>query len=65
MLHWEQSVVVFLVLPGVPKNATDLKYSYTSCFKLKLQLLSFSKFTILRLNFEIFFRILGDLVPHL
>ena len=53
-------------LPGVPKkNATDLKNSDTSCFKLMIELLFFSKSAIISLNFDIFCRIFDDLVTEL
>ena len=51
---------------GCPKkNATDLKNSDTSCFKLIIELLFFSKFAIIVLNFDIFFRIFEELVKEL
>ena len=47
------------------KNATDLKNSDTSCFKLIIELLFFSKSAISGLKFDIFCRIFGDLVAEL
>ena len=51
---------------GCPKkkNATDLKNSDMSCFKLIIELLFFSKSAIISLNFDIFCRIFGDLVAE-
>ena len=50
-------------LPSVPiKNATDFKTSDTRCVKLIIKYLFFSKSAVIRLNFDIFFRIIGDLV---
>ena len=56
----------FLVTTGCPKNnPTDLKNSDTSCFKLIIELLFFSKSAMISLNFDIFLRIFGDLVAEL
>ena len=47
------------------KNGTDLKNSDTSCFKLIIEILFFSKSAIISLSFDIFFRISGDLDAEL
>ena len=66
MRLYELNHITPLHVPGVPKkNATDLKNSDTSCFKLIIESLFFSKSAIVGLKFDIFCRIFGDLVAEL
>ena len=52
-------------IPGVPKNPIDLKKLLHKLFQIKNTIIIFSKSTIIRLNFDIFFRIFCDLTAEL